>query len=167
MQNKMDNLSDGKSSLLIALKKFVGAVEVMDETVMVPSRLKDLEVSDSNRPVISESNNNCTSLVLPNVQPGANLYSFYKVLNKLQKEIVSGLPRELDVDDLDSTDSSDDNSENSDPSAEKSAANFKYHLQGLFSSLNQMTDTAKFLTNTYEAGVGQSTRHAHFSSFAN
>lgn len=165
MQNKMDNLSDGKSSLLIALKKFVGAVEVMDETVMVPSRLKDLEVSDSNRPVISESNNNCTSL--PNVQPGANLYSFYKVLNKLQKEIVSGLPKELDVDDLDSTDSSDDNSENSDPSAEKSAANFKYHLQGLFSSLNQMTDTAKFLTNTYEAGVGQSTRHAHFSSFAN
>lgn len=165
MQNKMDNLSDGKSSLLIALKKFVGAVEVMDETVMVPSRLKDMEVSVLNRPVISESNNNCASL--PNVQPGANLYSFYKVLNKLQKEIVSGQPRELDdVDDLDSTDSSDDNSENSDPSAEKSAANFKYHLQGLFSSLNQMTDTAKFLTNTYEAGVGQSTRHAHFSSFA-
>lgn len=165
MQSKIDNLSDGKSSLLIALKKFVGAVEVMDETVMVPSRLKDMEVSATNRPVISESNNNCASVT--NVQPGANLYSFYKVLNKLQKEIVSGLPGELDdVDDLDSTDSSDDNSENSDPSAEKSAANFKYHLQGLFSSLNQMTDTAKFLTNTYEAGVGQSTRHAHFSSFA-
>lgn len=155
----MEPLSDGKMSLLDALKKFVSAVEAMDETVMIPSRLKDMEVCN----VMPETNNNCESL--PAIQPGTNLYSFYKVLNKLQKEIVTGQSTEID-EGQDLADSSDDNSENVDDSAEKTAANFKYHLRGLFSSLNQMTATAKFLTNTYETEVGQSTRHAHFSSFA-
>ncbi|XP_063429705.1 mid1-interacting protein 1A-like [Mytilus trossulus] len=164
MQNDKDKSSDVKSSLLDSLKKFVGAVEAMNETVMIPSRLKDMEISASSKPVITENNNNETCSSLPDIEPGTSMYSFYKVLNKLEKEIVSG--QSAEVDDGDFTDSSDDNSDNSDDSANISATNFKYHLRGLFNSLNQMTATAKVLTDTYETEVGQCTRHAHFSSFA-
>ncbi|XP_022336325.1 mid1-interacting protein 1A-like [Crassostrea virginica] len=162
--SKMNTVSSEQKqeqSLLTVLNKFVQAVNVMDETVMIPSRLKDMEMESAvKNPEIKEENNNMA--IVPIINPGTDLYSFYKMLNTIKKELISGKPGEEEQA-VTSSDSEDDSAEDS---SKQTAELFRHHLQGLFSVMNQLTNTAKALTDKYESEfVGEGTNRS-ISSFA-
>lgn len=133
-------------SLLTVLNKFVQAVNIMDETVMIPSRLKDMEIGCmTENPEILEENNNMA--LMNTMRPETDLYSFYKLLNTIKKEIISGNSGEEEK----SVTSSDSEDDTANDSSKKTADLFRHHLQGLFTVMNQLTDTAKVLTDKYES----------------
>lgn len=59
----------------------------MDDMVMILSCLKDMEMGFKNLE-IWEENNNMVLMFIMNL--GIDLYSFYKLLNLIKKEIISG-----------------------------------------------------------------------------
>lgn len=162
--SKMNTVSSEQKqeqSLLTVLNKFVQAVNVMDETVMIPSRLKDMEMESAvKNPEIKEENNNMA--IVPIINPGTDLYSFYKMLNTIKKELISGKPGEEEQA-VASSDSEDDSAEDS---SKQTAELFRHHLQGLFSVMNQLTNTAKALTDKYESEFVREGTNRSISSFA-
>ena len=138
-----------QQSLMNIINKFVGAVDVMDEKIMIPSKLKDMS-SGSTCVETAEENNNMD--ILPIGSQGQDLYSHYVMLNTIKKEIVSGNISETGDDGSDC--SGDDSDDSSTDNARATAAAFRHHLQGLFGLLHQLTHTAKYLGEKYENDVG-------------
>ena len=138
---------DGQQSLLHAIKNFVQAVDSMDETVMIPCRLRDIPVEAVS--AVPEVNNN--KAVVPTNILNGDLYSFYVMLHAIRKEITVGPHLSEEESNEDSDDSLNDDP--SDENARKTAAAFRYHLRGLFGILHQMTESAKVLSSRYEREV--------------
>lgn len=161
------NGDNGQESLLAALNKFVQAVDSMDDAVMIPNRLKDMEVSASNRPEIKEENNN--KALIPFVKQGTDLYSFYSLLKTVKTDLTVG-PHNVTQSAVlsDSEEAQEGEYENiTQDSAKKTAAVFRHHLTGIFRLLHQMTDTANYLTNRYESEVGgKSSKNPGIAPFA-
>lgn len=134
-----------QQSLMNVINRFVGAVNAMDDKVMIPSKLKDMTGME-----VTEENNNMD--LMPVGSDGHDLYSYYVMLNTIKKEIVSGTISEDD--DTGSECSGDDSDDSYTDNARATAAAFRHHLQGLFGLLHQLTHTAKFLGEQYETGVG-------------
>lgn len=156
----------GQQSIIKALNRFVKAVNVMDQTVMIPSRLRDMDVTvslKSDGVKIPVENNNELAILPAVGTQHANLYGFYTMLHAIKHELVSGGPID------DSEDGAHEggvhggggggesgesvNSEDSD--SLPTAAAFRYHLTSLLGMLRQMTATANYLTTRYEHDVGQ------------
>ncbi|KAK3603746.1 hypothetical protein CHS0354_023359 [Potamilus streckersoni] len=145
---------NGQNSLLVTLNKYVAAVNNMNSRIMIPSRLRDMEVTTETRPEISEENNNMA--LLPTVAPGTDLYNCYIMLNAIRAELINGESRiRADI----------EFEEETADAARKTAAAFTYHLRGLFNVLHKLTETANYLGNKYESDVGSSSG-ASLSSFA-
>ncbi|XP_033729483.1 mid1-interacting protein 1-like [Pecten maximus] len=170
MDNRSLILSNGEAnqdSLMSALNKFVHAVDSMDDTVMIPNRLKDMEVTASNIPVVAEENNN--KAMLSTVKQGTDLYSFYSLLKTVKTDLTVGTHRVRSAVLSESEEALEGENENNhvDESAKKTAAAFQHHLSGIFRLLHQMTDTANYLTNRYESEVGgKSSQNPTFAPFA-
>lgn len=146
-----------KQSLMTVLNNFVEAVHVMDEKVMVPSRLRDMEIMSQNTiDVTSTEENNNLSVTPISSGRGEDLYSHFLMINAVKNEILSGKSTNSSCDsEIDSDTSSDDGFEDgSTDAAKKTAEAFRHHLQGLFGLLHQLTDTAKYLGEAYEGQVG-------------
>ncbi|XP_069987415.1 mid1-interacting protein 1A isoform X1 [Penaeus vannamei] len=110
--NKHDELSDFSSqSILCAMDRFVKAVNNMNETVMVPCRLLDMEVE----------NKKSSDKVPVLLRTGGNPYSFYSVLNSVKNDLIWG-PTSNDDDDNENSTSTTNNTRWSDPVAVSSAA---------------------------------------------
>lgn len=116
--NAMDISKEfSQQSLLSALHRFVDAVDYMDETVMIPSRLRDMDISSdewitnvsgknghihSAPPsptflnVGSSKRRNSTeqqqAVMSGNSTDEQNLYNFYNLLKAIKHEVVSGTP---------------------------------------------------------------------------
>lgn len=140
---------DGQQSLLSAINRFVQAVDSMDDTVMIPCRLRDLPV-DSVASVCEENNNKA---VVPAAHLNGDLYDFYVMLHAIRSEIIAG-PKATSIDEnvdnlTEHVNANDTVSEN----ARKTAAAFRFHLRGLFGLLHQLTETAKVLSSRYERDV--------------
>ena len=151
IQDKLDSREMTQQSLLTALSRFVQAVDAMDDAVMIPSKLRDMEVTHSDDDVIREVNNNNNNsdgkFWLPKLPAGADMYSFYSMLNAVKSEIMTGPPNE----------EPDETCEDSTTvNVRKTAQAFRHHLSGLFDVLHQMTETAKYLKCRYETEVTQS-----------
>lgn len=143
------------------LNQFVETVNVMDDKVMVPSRLQDMELVPHPNIAITEDTNNMALLpVLPTT--GDDLYCHYQMINAIKAELLIGkgqhkshavsVASQSDGDtDTMSDDSSDDGTNNT---AGKTAQAFRYHLSSLFGLLHQLTDTANFLGDAYENQIG-------------
>lgn len=87
--NKHDELTDFSSqSILCAMDRFVKAVNNMNETVMVPCRLLDLDVNT----------HKSKSKVPPPLLRGGEPYSYYNVLNSVKNDLIWG-PTANDDDD--------------------------------------------------------------------
>ncbi|XP_071085845.1 mid1-interacting protein 1A-like [Haliotis cracherodii] len=154
-ENTVYHSSDSnQQSLLAALNRFVQAVNAMDDTVMIPCRLRDMEVSA--RPEITVENNN--RAVLPTIPAGSDLYSFYSMLNAIKQEIIVGPQVGASEEAMKEESESDDNG-----NSRKTAAAFRHHLKGLFDLLHHLTETAKYLSSRYENDVTQT---SSVSSFA-
>ncbi|PVD18541.1 hypothetical protein C0Q70_21090 [Pomacea canaliculata] len=150
----------GQQSLLTALNRFVNAVNTMDDIVMIPSRLKDLEVASHD---ISGEENNNQSVAIPSIQSGTDLYRCFSMLHAIRDEIIDGPQSE---DDNDAAAAAGETSEDDTTAASRKTANmFRYHLRGLFHLLHQLTATAKYLGSRYERDVAQ-TQNQNVSTFS-
>ncbi|ESO98854.1 hypothetical protein LOTGIDRAFT_113945 [Lottia gigantea] len=137
---------ESQQSLVSALCKFVGAVKNMDEAVMIPSKLRDMEVGETDLAILEPNNNKSD---LPKMPTGADLYSFYSMLNTVKHEIISGSASRLDT--------SSEMDDNANDSSKETADAFRHHLKGIFKLLHQLTETAEFLKSRYEGEVKPNT----------
>lgn len=147
-------------SLMSVLNKFVDAVNKMDDKVMVPCRLRDMDLSQTGA---SSGSPDDMSLLPVSSCHGEDLYNHYVMINAIKSEIINGggpvrvTERSSSHDsdtDVSSEVSSEDGEEDEADTSRKTAAMFRHHIQGLFGLLNQLTDTAKYLGDAYEQQVG-------------
>ncbi|XP_044010563.1 sestrin homolog isoform X2 [Aphidius gifuensis] len=71
------------ASILYSMEKFVKAVNEMEETILVPSRLLDLAVGDSNDTVSQKGLSNINTTM-----PHTDLYRLYNIVNKMKLELL-------------------------------------------------------------------------------
>lgn len=75
-------------SIMKAMETFVQAVQEMDETILVPSRLMDLEVGDSEEAVVLKPKTK-TASERDNLKC-TDLYSLYSMVNCVKNELLWG-----------------------------------------------------------------------------
>ena len=85
--------SCSQQSIFSAMDRFVKAVNNMDATVLVPSKLRDMEIS-SNGGSNGISSSHSSKVRLRRIPPALantpDLYSFYIMLNEVKKELLWG-----------------------------------------------------------------------------
>ncbi|XP_038208179.1 mid1-interacting protein 1-B [Zerene cesonia] len=140
-----DDTEFSKQSILNDMEKFVKMVNTMDETVLVPSRLMNLQQEGDDDP-----------------------FSLFAMLNDLKTELlwagadVEHVERGRRVSDMSDTESDassaagDSGIEGEDEreSAARAAANCRRHLRGLRRCLRHLTAAAAHLTRSYQEEVG-------------
>jgi hypothetical protein len=141
-----------QQSLLMTMNRFVMAVNEMDDTVMIPNKLKDIPVDD----IVAGGENGKAIVPLGgreangsngNEAPPTDLYSFYTMLNAIKTELTRGPLTEEEEEEEAACHHIDEQSK-------KTAAIFRHHLKGLFSVLKQLTHTAHKLTSKYQEDLG-------------
>ncbi|XP_014239342.1 mid1-interacting protein 1-B isoform X2 [Cimex lectularius] len=169
-------------SIMKAMERFVQAVQDMDETILVPSRLMDLEVGDASDTVELKPKGMST-----------DLYRLYMMVNCVKNELLWGANSgEVDEEEpittvatsltkghtrrpstasvastqsatLSDTDSEMSNENDSGIEGESESkpdytrsveTSFRRHLYGLQRSLRQMTAAAAYLTKRYQSDIG-------------
>jgi len=185
-QSKMEDL--GAQSLMTAMGKFVQAVENMDDAVMIPSKLRDMNSSDglptdttpspapqrktsttngglmsknggrTSPPTIVTPPKSQALIPTPADSNPTDLYDFYTMLNAVKQELQAG---PLDEDE----EKAEEEADNEDQRAKKAAKLFRHHLQGLFGVLHQLTDTADAVTSRYQETVGDTNRNYSSMNF--
>uniref|UniRef100_T1J372 Mid1-interacting protein 1 n=1 Tax=Strigamia maritima TaxID=126957 RepID=T1J372_STRMM len=170
-----------QQSILSAMDRFVQAVNNMDETIMVPTRLLDMSCQ------ADEGSNLGETSMVPRVVMNTDLYSFYNMVNAIKTELIWGAAKEDKApkasasstngkkaqDRRESTISSVHSGSDSDVESDSSTEfdsglefdeqsvqisnAFRQHLTGLFNSLHQLTESANYLTNRYQEVVGGTT----------
>lgn len=187
-----------QQSVLSAMDRFVLAVDNMNETVMVPSRLMDMSADTKSTTTTNSS---------PPPPSSLDLHAFYTMLNSVKTELIWGIgsdnldnsknkerrtgttmmmmtpttnnstsiihqqqqqpitaTRRLSTvsslslseseTDTESCSESDSGLESYDDHSSTVARNFRYHLNGLYGVLQQLTDAADILTCKYQEEVG-------------
>lgn len=164
MQISSDSASN-KHSLINVMHRFIAAANNMDETIMVPSLLRDVPLEEQAAAEVEPNNNNNNNddePVCPIKQ--RDMYEHYLLLKSikndmewglLKKEMSSGAsflemavkqeeqhPQQSVTGEL----LLDDNSD--------LERQFHYHLRGLFGVLSKLTLQADHLTNRYKREIG-------------
>ncbi|KAG7266522.1 hypothetical protein CRUP_036538 [Coryphaenoides rupestris] len=166
MQITSDPASN-KHSLINVMNRFIAATNNMDETIMVPSLLRDMPLEERAGPAEIETanyNNNNQQQQPQQQQPCTNkqrdMYEHYLLLKSIKNDMEWGLlKREM------SSGASflemavkqeeqkpvmgqlpDNNSDLEDQ--------FHFHLRGLFGVLSKLTVQADHLTNRYKREIG-------------
>lgn len=70
----------GAQSILSAMDRFVKSVNNMNSTLLVPSKLRDMDLPGPNK----------NARGIPPALVNADLYSFYEMLNDVKKELLWG-----------------------------------------------------------------------------
>ncbi|XP_061547798.1 mid1-interacting protein 1A [Phycodurus eques] len=148
-----------KNSLFNAMNSFLGAVNNMDQTVMVPSLLRDVPLGDD-KPEADEGD--------------ADMYSYYQLLKSIRRDMEWGLrvspavketPPRLSranstassascASSLCSASSEDEDDDDDEEDDEDLQKQFQYHLAGLQEVLSKLTTQAKSLTKRYKQSIG-------------
>ncbi|KAJ3592305.1 hypothetical protein NHX12_007433 [Muraenolepis orangiensis] len=165
-----------KNSLFTAMDRFLCAVNTMDQTVMVPSVLRDVPLDED-----SEMSS-AMSLKSSDMDEEGDMYSYYQLLKSIRGNIEWGVPQaakktreEEDEEEenrrmgcgkitrvnsstsLASTSyssSSSSSSEAEDEEDEDLQKQLQFHLTGLHGVLSKLTVQANSLTNRYKQEVG-------------
>ncbi|XP_023656536.1 mid1-interacting protein 1A [Paramormyrops kingsleyae] len=147
---QMSDSYNQKNSLFNAMNRFISAVNNMDQTVMVPSLLRDVPLEEeknmnSIRTTGSASPCFCES----------DMYSYYVLLKSIRSDIEWGIvaaeerrrdklgPSALEMPRIEQ--------EGEDDDLQKL---FHFHLSGLHSVLSKLTRKANTLTNRYKEEIG-------------
>lgn len=145
-----------KHSLINVMHRFIAAANNMDETIMVPSLLRDMPLEEQVRSEL-EANNNETPC--PNKQ--RDMYEHYLLLKSIKNDMEWGLlKREMSsgASFLEMAVKQEKQQpvtgellleENADLEHQ-----FHYHLRGLFGVLSKLTMQADHLTNRYKREIG-------------
>lgn len=158
MQISSDPASN-KHSLINVMHRFIAAANNMDETIMVPSLLRDVPLEEQAASEAVESNNN-NEPPCPNKQ--RDMYEHYLLLKSIKNDMEWGLLKremssgasflEMAVKQEEQQQRVtgelllDDNSD--------LEHQFHYHLRGLFGVLSKLTLQADHLTNRYKREIG-------------
>lgn len=144
-----------KNSLFNAMNRFIGAVNNMDQTVMVPSLLRDVPLEDKDDlKAAAENGGGSDGTDSPSsangrayFQPDADMYSSYVLLKSIRNDIEWGVVQgdELRKDKVGVAGAEKDDD------LEKQ---FHFHLNGLHAVLSKLTHKANTLTNRYKEEIG-------------
>jgi hypothetical protein len=183
-KSAQESFTCSQQSILSAMDRFVKSVNNMDSTVLVPSKLRDMDIPS---PKLQR---------IPPALANTDLHSFYLMLNDVRKELLWGpgtgsvatanlipfsgrsSPRELkhirqpSDDSLGSLGSTASSSSDQDTDSEADsmitdrdsidehtshlAAAFRHHLQGLHTILHQLADSADYLSSRYQEEIDAS-----------
>lgn len=143
---KHDELSDFSSqSILCAMDRFVKAVNNMNETVMVPCRLLDMDVEGK-----------ATSEKVPALlRRGGSPYSFYSVLNSVKNDLIWG-PTSNDEDDNDNSSSTTNNTRWSDPVVSSASSTTSNSSSGHVKGHMRRQSTLSMISMSSNASDGES-----------
>jgi len=145
MQISNDTASN-KHSLINVMHRFIAAANNMDETIMVPSLLRDVPLEEQLQgiqpPGVLENNNNMPSY--PNKE--RDMYEHYLLLKSIKNDMEWGLlNRDGGVSFLEMAVKQEE---------QQQQQQFHYHLRGLFGVLSKLTVQADHLTNRYKREIG-------------
>ncbi|TNN04394.1 mid1-interacting protein 1-B-like [Takifugu flavidus] len=141
-----------KNSLFNAMNRFLGAVNNMDQTIMVPSLLRDVPLEED-----KEINS------LKSDEDEGDMYSYYQLLKSIRRDMEWGInaadERRLEFTRMNSSTSSisfaslssEEDEEEEDEDLEK---RFQFHLTGLQGVLSKLTQQADTLTRRYKKEIG-------------
>ncbi|KPP58685.1 mid1-interacting protein 1-like [Scleropages formosus] len=154
--------SSHKHSLLNVMNRFIAATNNMDETIMVPSLLRDvpLEEQENQDPVVDSSSDNADP-----ASPGKrrDMYEHYLLLKSIKNDMEWGLLKRERSGGASFLEMAVKQEEPAPPLEAESAAyednadlesQFHYHLRGLFGVLSKLTVQADHLTNRYKREIG-------------
>ncbi|KAM4795148.1 mid1-interacting protein 1 [Rhinophrynus dorsalis] len=139
-----------RHSLFNAMNRFIGAVNNMDQTVMVPSLLRDLPLDIEVKDEVQNSNG------ADNYFSRRDMHSYYILLKSIRNDIEWGVLQGEDrkKDKLTSMDLSRLDDGDGEEDLQKQ---FHYHLCGLHTVLSKLTRKANILTNRYKEEIGVGT----------
>lgn len=158
MMMQLQETPNQKNSLFNAMNRFIGAVTNMDQTIMVPSLLRDVPLEEEKM----------QSSLKSDVDEG-DMYSYYQLLKSIRRDMEWGVKcatadetsngdvqftrRNSTVSTVSSTSlsSEEDEEEEEDEDLEKQ---FQYHLTGLQGVLSKLTQQADSLTRRYKKEIG-------------
>lgn len=134
-----------KKSLFNAMNRFIFAVNNMDQTVMVPSLLRDVPLDDTQN--VKSANGNST----PYFHQDGDMYSSYVLLKSIRNDIEWGV---LQADERRKENGGD--AKASWPEAEEGdlEKQLHFHLNGLHTVLSKLTRKANTLTTRYKEEIG-------------
>uniref|UniRef100_A0A3Q3GP20 MID1 interacting protein 1b n=1 Tax=Kryptolebias marmoratus TaxID=37003 RepID=A0A3Q3GP20_KRYMA len=133
-----------KNSLFNAMNRFIGAVNNMDQTVMVPSLLRDVPLDHRQDPKLPGTGTRTTSNGRAYFhQEDGDMYSSYVLLKSIRNDIEWGV--------LQGDERPSDTAELEEDDLEKQ---FHFHLNGLHTVLSKLTHKANTLTNRYKEEIG-------------
>lgn len=133
-----------KNSVFNTMNRFISAVNNMDQTVMVPSLLRDVPLEDKEDMMAVQATNSTTSTAC--FHQSGDMYSSYILLKSIRNDIEWGILQcdgrgkekagvtEVDPDDLEKQ--------------------FHFHLNGLHTVLSKLTHKANMLTSRYKEEIG-------------
>ncbi|XP_014861552.1 PREDICTED: mid1-interacting protein 1-like [Poecilia mexicana] len=161
MQISIDPASN-KHSLLNVMHRFIAAANNMDETIMVPSLLRDVPLEEQ------ANNNNNNDDDVAETQVASNkqrdMYEHYLLLKSIKNDMEWGLlKREMSSGASFLEIAVKQEEEEQQPSVKGVLAvednadlehQFHYHLRGLFGVLSKLTLQADHLTNRYKREIG-------------
>ncbi|MBN3309128.1 M1I1L protein, partial [Amia calva] len=154
MQISSEFSSNHKHSLLNVMNRFIAATNNMDETIMVPSLLRDVPLEEQESD--PQLNNNNNEPAYPSKQ--RDMYEHYLLLKSIKNDMEWGLLKrerngflEMAVKQEEEVGGGEGS-----PGEEGSdlQSQFHFHFQGLFAVLSKLTTQADHLTNRYKREIG-------------
>ncbi|XP_056287174.1 mid1-interacting protein 1-B-like [Pseudoliparis swirei] len=154
-----------KNSLFNAMNRFIGAVNNMDQTVMLPSMLRDVPLEEDREMSSLKSD-----------EDEGDMYSYYQLLKSIRSDVELGVRCEAAdgrrkegmvisrmnssasiASSLSLSSSEEEYEEEEEDEDEDLQKQVQYHLTGLQGVLSKLTLQADFLTKRYkqEVGIGQ------------
>lgn len=154
MMMQLPESPNQKNNLFNAMNRFIGAVNNMDQTVMVPSLLRDVPVDEESE----------MSSLKSDVDEG-DMYSYYQLLKSIRSDIEWGVrcaaaderrkeSMMITRTNSSASTSSSASSEEDDEEDEDLEKQFQYHLTGLQGVLSKLTQQANCLTKRYKKEIG-------------
>lgn len=164
MMMQLSETPNQKNSLFNHMNRFIGAVNNMDQTIMVPSLLRDVPLLEEDKEPGQGS--------LKAVEDEGDMYSYYQLLKSIRRDIEWGVRRAAADErrkegmklarshssmstsssvSSSSLSSSEEEEEEEDEDLEKQ---FQFHLTGLQGVLSKLTQQADCLTKRYKQEIG-------------
>ncbi|XP_038049932.1 mid1-interacting protein 1-B-like [Patiria miniata] len=149
-------------SILGVMKGFIDAVNEMDETVLIPSRLMDMQVEPNTLALQQTTGDTSPTTkadlaVIPAncAQDSVSLHACYAMLKAVKSELIRGpISEEERLAAEEDADKENIGADSNRSLEEATARAFREHLIGLFSVLQQLTNVSKKLTTKYQEELG-------------
>ncbi|XP_040030419.2 mid1-interacting protein 1-like [Gasterosteus aculeatus] len=155
--------ANNKHSLINVMHRFIAAANNMDETIMVPSLLRDVPLEERAAgeldPNVNNNNNDDQNPEPTCTNKQRDMYEHYLLLKSIKNDMEWGLLKremssgasflEMAVKQQQEEQQQQHAVENTDLENQ-----FHYHLRGLFGVLSKLTLQADHLTNRYKREIG-------------